>query len=94
MVIAIIFDWDEGNKMKSTTKHGISNIEAESAFMDGKKLIVFDKKHSGDEMRFYCIGRSLEDRILLITFTTRNTKIRIISARKANEKEKKQYLSR
>ena len=94
MVIAIIFDWDAGNMMKNITKHGISNIEAESVFGDDDKLIVFDKKHSGDEMRFYCIGKSLEERVLLITFTTRSTKIRIISARKANEKEKKQYLLR
>jgi len=94
MAIAIIFDWDEGNMMKNITKHGISNVEAESVFRDVEKLIVYDKKHSGDEMRFYCIGKSLEDRMLLITFTTRNTKIRIISARQANEKERKRYFNR
>ena len=87
----IIFDWDEGNQTKNVTKHNISNTEAESVFVDDKKLIGYDYKHSAEEMRFECIGKSLNNRILRVTFVTRSAAIRVISARVASEKEKKRY---
>ncbi len=87
----IVFDWDEGNEMKNVTKHQISTEEAESIFSDERKLVGYDHKHSAQEMRFECLGVSLNKRILRVTFVTRTGKVRIISARPASEKEKKRY---
>lgn len=87
----IIFDWDAGNGMKNVTKHKILKEEAESVFSDEKKLVAYDYKHSAGEMRFECLGKSLNKRILRVTFVTRTGMVRIISARPASEKEKKRY---
>jgi uncharacterized DUF497 family protein len=87
----IVFEWEEGNIYQSVTKHGITNLEAESVISDLKKMIGYDHKHSGDELRFDCIGIGLNNRILRITFVIRSGKIRIISARNASEKEKRLY---
>jgi uncharacterized DUF497 family protein len=90
-MVPIIFDWDTGNISKSVSKHKITNIEAESVFEDRYKMIGYDSRHSADELRFDCIGSSLNNRILRITFVTRSGKVRIISARNASKKEKGRY---
>jgi uncharacterized DUF497 family protein len=87
----IPFEWDDGNVTKSVTKHGITNLEAESVFEDINKLIGYDSRHSESELRFDCLGTSLNNRILRITFVTRSGKIRIISARNGSQKEKAKY---
>ena len=87
----IKFDWDAGNEMKNVTKHKVSKEEAESVFGDDKKIVAYDHKHSTDEMRFECLGKSLKNRILRVTFVTRVGAVRIVSARPASEREKKRY---
>jgi uncharacterized DUF497 family protein len=89
----IEFDWDSGNMIKNVTKHRVTNSEAESVFDDPDKLIAYDNKHSALEIRFDCIGTSLDNRILRITFVTRSGKVGIISARNASQKEKSKYKS-
>jgi uncharacterized DUF497 family protein len=89
----IAFEWDEGNVNKSTSKHSISPTEAESSFADKNKVIFYDRKHSGDEIRYICIGKSEGGAILTSYFTTRNVKIRIIGTRKASKIEKAKYES-
>lgn len=89
----IEFDWDSGNLHKSVTKHRVTNREAESVFYDANKLIGYDNKHSALEVRFDCLGISLHNRLLRITFVTRSGKVRIISARNASQKEKSRYQS-
>jgi len=86
----IEFEWDEGNLAKSKLKHDISPKEAELSFSDKDKVIFYDRKHSGDEIRYICIGRS-EGQILTSYFTTRNCRVRIIGTRKANNSEKIRY---
>lgn len=54
-------------------------------------LIFFDKKHTNAEVRFKLLGNSDEQRILLIIFTIRDQKVRVISCRDANKKERRQY---
>jgi len=85
------FDWDQGNTDKSYQKHGISVKESEELFLDENILFIDDIKHSQKERRFIAIGKTLEDKILFTVFNFRKDKIRIISARPANKKEKKQY---
>lgn len=87
------FDWDAGNSTKSVEKHSVSQPEAEQIFADEKLLIALDVKHSQDESRLHALGRTIEGRHIHVTFTLREeqTKIRVISARDMNRKERGLY---
>ena len=86
------FDWDEGNARKSLDKHGVSQPEAEQVF-NGEPLLADDIKHSAAEERFQALGETFEGRLLHVTFTLRDggKKLRIISARDMNRKERAIY---
>lgn len=86
-----VFEWDKGNIDKSYQKHGVTPNEAEEAFLDDQTLILRDIKHSQREARYLLIGKTTEGKLLFVAFTLRGRTIRIISARKANRKEKSQY---
>jgi uncharacterized protein len=87
------FDWDEGNSLKSAEKHGVSQVEAEQIFADTQLLVVDDARHSQDEARYQALGRTIDGRLLHVTFTLRGnqSKIRVISARNMNRKERNNY---
>ena len=86
------YEWDEVKAQLNIAKHGVSFDEAATAFCDEYGLVVFDEDHSDDEERFYLLGMSRKDRILLVVHCYRsNDIIRIISARKATIREKAQY---
>lgn len=87
----IKFEWDQGNVDKSYKKHGITPNEAEEVFLDKDILLFDDIKHSQEEKRFEAIGKITSGKILFLVFTTRGQKIRIISARTANKKERRLY---
>lgn len=72
-------------------KHKVSIKEAEQVFFDKKTFQFEDTKHSGKEERFIIIGKTKTKRILHIVFTLRDKKIRIISARDTNKKERIEY---
>ncbi len=87
------FDWDDGNSLKSVDKHSVSQVEAEQVFADIRLLLADDVKHSQDEVRYHALGRTLENRLLHVTFTLRanRTRVRVISARDMNRKERGLY---
>jgi uncharacterized protein len=85
------FEWDKGNLDKSLEKHGISPNEAEEAFNNDPLLLNRDLKHSGGEMRYIALGKTDVRKMLFISFTIRKKKVRIISARKMNKKERAIY---
>lgn len=85
------FEWDKGNIDKSYKKHDIRPNESEEVFLDKDVLIYKDTRHSEKEERFTAIGKTAGENILLVVFTMRNDKIRIISARKSNKKERRLY---
>ncbi len=86
------FDWDQWNIQKNEIKHGVSVLEAESVFFDEKLAIFNDIKHSTNkEKRWIAYGQSNKNRVLMIAFCKRKNKIRIISARNTNEKERMTY---
>jgi len=85
------FQWDKGNIDKSYEKHGITPNESEEAFLDEKAIVLKDAKHSTKEKRYSLIGKTTADKLLFVVFTLRGEKIRIISARKANKKERSSY---
>lgn len=75
------FDWDENKSMLNKRKHGISFAEAKYAFVDKKRVILRDRKHSGAEERFFCFGKCKRG-IITVRFTYRNSIIRIFGAGK------------
>jgi len=87
------FDWDDGNSLKSTEKHSVSQAEAEQVFADSWLMIADDVKHSQHEERYHAMGRTVDGRALHVTFTLRerHTKIRVISARDMSRKERVIY---
>ncbi|MBU0618953.1 BrnT family toxin [Patescibacteria group bacterium] len=85
------FEWDRGNIDKNYQKHGITPNEAEEAFLDEKAITLRDIKHSRKEKRYTLLGKNIENKLLFVVFTLRENKIRIISARLANRKEKSKY---
>jgi uncharacterized protein len=86
------FDWDQWNIQKNEIKHGVSRLEAESAFHDPAYKLYHGAKHSTSrEARYILYGKSLENRVLMIGFTARRTRIRIITARTASRKERQIY---
>ena len=90
--IEIVFQWDQWNAQKNEHKHGVSTTEAESVFFDpGYKLFEDVKHSSAREVRYVLYGKSLENRILMVSFTKRAGRIRIISARPASRKERDIY---
>ena len=86
----IVFEWDSGNQTKSLKKHDIANQEAEEVFFR-YKLVVSDQRHSKTEPRFGMYGQTGGGKILFIAFTIRNRRVRVISARPANKKEREIY---
>ncbi len=88
----IIFDWDQWNLQKNEVKHGVASEEAESVFMDPRHCVFKDVKHSiANEKRFVLYGWSMLQRVLMVGFTIRSGKIRIITARPASQKERSVY---
>ncbi len=85
------FEWDRGNIDKSYQKHGITPNEAEEVFIDKNVGIERDIKHREIEERYIAIGMSLNEELLFVVFTMRDSMIRVISARKANKKERRLY---
>lgn len=73
------FEWDEDKNLANIEKHGISFKEAMQAFLDPKRKIRLNDKHSADEIRYYCPGMVC-DRVITVRFTIRGSKIRIIGA--------------
>jgi len=90
------FDWDEGNERKSLEKHSVNQSEAEQVFFGSPLFLLEDVRHSQTEPRFQALGKTEAGRPLHITFTTREKgkRIRVISARDMNRKERKVYEER
>ncbi|RPI13181.1 MAG: BrnT family toxin [Ignavibacteriae bacterium] len=84
------FEWGEGNINKNWVKHKVSNSECEEIFFY-EPSIGEDTKHSKAEKRYAAYGMTANGRYLTIIFTVRNDKIRVISARDQQKKEKAEY---
>jgi uncharacterized DUF497 family protein len=87
----LLFEWDPNKARRNLEIHGVSFDEASTAFKDPLSLTIRDPLHSDEEDRFILIGNSGRDRLLVVVHTERGENIRIISARKATKKERKQY---
>lgn len=88
-----VFEWDEAKNRRNLKKHGLSFEEARSAFLDENARVVPDSEHSEDEDRFVLLGLGASLHILVVCHCYREGEsvIRIISARKADREEQRQY---
>ena len=93
---ALRFEWDPRKAAANRRKHGVSFEEAQSVFLDEEAILIADPEHSGLEDRFILLGRSAEWRLLVVVHAHREDEdvIRLISARKADRKEKLTYTHR
>jgi uncharacterized DUF497 family protein len=90
------FEWDDAKERENRRKHRVSFEEAESVFADEWALLIDDPEHSDDESRFILMGLSARLRVLVVVHAYRVTAgiIRIISARKADARERDMYNER
>ncbi len=84
------FDWDYAKNEANRKKHGISFDEAKHIF-DGPTLTRADDRQDYGENRHISLGALSPDAVLVVIHTERGDKIRLISARNANRRERKVY---
>ncbi len=89
--MGLTFEWDENKAKQNLKKHGVSFEEAATAFGDSLSRTIADPLHSEDEDRFVILGESHGRRLVVVVFTERGENIRIISARRASRRERKNY---
>jgi len=85
------FEWNRDKARTNSSKHGVSFDEAKTVFDDPLYVDFFDPDHSDDEERYIIVGQSQRGRLLIVSYTERRYKIRLISAREATRTEKDAY---
>jgi uncharacterized DUF497 family protein len=89
--MSLTVEWDAQKAGQNLKKHGVSFEEASTVFADLLSLTIPDPLHSEDETRFVTTGQSHRRRQLVVVYTQRGERIRIISARGATPRERKKY---
>jgi len=91
MKVSVLFDWDNEKAESNIRKHAVSFEEAMTVFTDTLSLTIADPIHSYNEERFIIIGQSINNRLIVVVHTDLGDTIRIISARLATKRERKNY---
>jgi len=89
--MAFAFEWDPQKAAANERKHRVTFDEAVTAFGDPFGTVVDDPRHSVGEARLVLLGYSQANRLLAVMFTERGDRIRLISARTATRRERKDY---
>ena len=89
--MALEFEWDPVKAELNLKEHGVSFDEATTIFRDTLSITISDPDHSDYEDRFIDIGMSHRMQLLVVSYTERKDKIRIVSARRARRTERKNY---
>ena len=89
--MALRFGWDPRKAAANKRRHGVTFEEAATAFGDGLSITVADPSHSIEEQRFVLVGRSDAGRILVVSHVERGDELRLISARLATRRERRDY---
>ena len=87
----LTFEWDEAKNSANFTKHGIAFEQACEVFLDPFSVTIPDPDHSVVEERFVTIGAVSTGPIVVASHTDRENVVRIISARRASRKERREY---
>jgi hypothetical protein len=85
------FEWDAEKAQENLTKHGVAFEEALTVFGDPLASIFDDPDHSANERRELIIGHSANQRLLIVSFMQRMPRTRIIGAREATARERRDY---
>lgn len=85
------FEWDPIKAKSNLRKHGVSFVEASTAFLDPLFRTDLDPDHSVEEHRFITFGISERQRLLVVSYTESGDVIRLISARLATRSEREIY---
>jgi len=85
------FEWDDSKARINLSRHNVSFDEAKTVFDNPLYVDFYDPDHSDDEERYIIIGQSQQHRLLIVSYTERRQKTRLISAREATRKEKDAY---
>ena len=85
------FDWDKNKAETNLSKHEVSFDEAKTVFNDPLYIDFYDPDHSDDEDRYIIIGESQQSRLLIVSYTEREHRVRLISAREATRREREYY---
>ena len=85
------YEWDPVKAEENVKRHRVRFEEAASVFLDPSALTFWDPDHSEEEDREITIGRSARRRVLFVAHTARDGGVRIINARRATRRERRQY---
>lgn len=85
------FEWDVGNSDKNWHRHAVRQVEAEQILLSRPLVVIADVKHSHDKPRFIALGRTDAGRHLMVVFTVRGNRIRVISARPMSKVEQEAH---
>jgi len=89
--MALEFEWDWRKAALNLKEHGVSFDEATTVFRDTLSITIADPDHSDSEDRFVDIDMSHRGQLLVVSYTERKDRIRIISARPPTRAERKSY---
>jgi len=89
--VTLSFEWDEDKADENYRRHKVSFVEGTTVFGDPFSVTIDDPDHSVAEQRCIDIGTSEKGRVLVVSYTERDGKIRIISCRKATRNERARY---
>lgn len=87
------FEWDQAKSDACLKERGFDFFYVLRAFMDPDRVVHQDTRHSYGEERYQLMGK-IEGRLFVLVYTPRRDALRIVSARKANEREVRQYENR
>jgi hypothetical protein len=90
------FQWDPAKAAINAKKHGVTFEQAATVFLDALALTVYDKENSYREERWFTLGLDSHGALLAVSHTYEigrppNIRVRIISARKATQRERHAY---
>ena len=87
----LIFEWDPQKARDNEQKHGVGFVETSEVFDDDHSSAVSDPDHSIDEARYLIFGVSKQGRHLVVCYTERGDRIRLVSARQMTSRERRAY---
>ena len=87
----LIFEWDPEKARENEQKHGVTFLEASEVFDDDHSSTVRDPDHSADEERYLIFGMNKQGKHLVVSYTDRRDRIRLISARQMTARERRAY---
>jgi uncharacterized DUF497 family protein len=88
------FEWDAAKARANLRKHGIDFADVAPVFEDEHAITIRDELSAVDEQRFLTVGRDARGRVVVVAYTWRGSTIRIVSARKATPRERRQYVEK